>query len=130
MTYAEEGQREALKYRMLGTGEPVGAWGHEYVRYPLQLLAISRHRHLHSISHCGPVSHLAAEIIAEQGVRLSNELPADDLLDIVDQIVPFCLSHNAEADACDLLIEIEQLDRLVSHVDTNTYQRVCLYLLA
>jgi len=25
--------RDCLKYRMLGSQEPVGSWGHEYVRY-------------------------------------------------------------------------------------------------
>lgn len=75
------------------------------------------------------VSHLAAEIIAEQAIRMVAEETVDDLMPIVDEIVPFCLSHNAEADACDLLLEIEKLDRLTQHVDANTYRRVCLYLL-
>jgi len=38
------------------------------------------------------------------------------------------MSHNAEADACDLLLEIESLDELVQYVDKNTYERVCLYI--
>jgi len=31
MTMSET--RDCLKYRMLGSQEPVGSWGHEYVRY-------------------------------------------------------------------------------------------------
>lgn len=50
---------------------------------------------------------------------------------IVDQaleLVPFFLKHNAEADACDLLVELELLNKLPEFVDTNTYKRVCLYI--
>jgi len=39
MTMSES--RDCLKYRMLGSQEPVGSWGHEYVRYgKLWLLCI------------------------------------------------------------------------------------------
>ena len=38
------------------------------------------------------------------------------------------MSHNAEADACDLLIELEALDTLPGFVDKNTFERVCLYI--
>ena len=37
---------------------------------------------------------------------------------------------NAEADACDLLMEMEMVDKLVSYVDENNYERVCLYLVS
>jgi 26S proteasome regulatory subunit N1 len=39
------------------------------------------------------------------------------------------MAHNAEADACDLLMEIEQVELLLNYVEKETYQRVCLYLL-
>ena len=45
------------------------------------------------------------------------------------EIVPFFLKHNAEADACDLLLELEMIHRLAEFVDKDTYQRVCLYIL-
>lgn len=38
------------------------------------------------------------------------------------------MRHNAEADACDLLMEIEQLDLIETFVDKDTFPRVCLYL--
>lgn len=38
------------------------------------------------------------------------------------------MAHNAEAEACDLLMEIERLDLLEEYVDENIYSRVCLYL--
>jgi 26S proteasome regulatory subunit N1 len=44
------------------------------------------------------------------------------------EIVPFFLKHNAEADAVDLLLELEAIDKLPQHVDENTYARVCLYM--
>ncbi|KAJ1536393.1 proteasome regulatory particle base subunit [Nowakowskiella sp. JEL0078] len=108
MTYADEGKRESLQYRKQGSSEPAGSWGHEYVR------------------------HLAAEIIDEYTARTEKESPeiTDDLLALGLELVPFFLKHNAEADACDLLIELESLDQLPKFVDKNTFQRVCLYIVS
>ncbi|KAA0194384.1 hypothetical protein HAZT_HAZT001318, partial [Hyalella azteca] len=105
MTVSEE--RECLKYRLTGLREDVGAWGHEYVR------------------------HLAGEIAAEwetlmeEDVAKKNELIAEAKL-----IVPYHMQHNAEAEACDLLMEMEQLQMLTEGdvVDKEAYERVCLYL--
>ncbi|KHJ84078.1 hypothetical protein OESDEN_16212 [Oesophagostomum dentatum] len=40
------------------------------------------------------------------------------------------MKHNAEVEACDLLIEIERLDLLMEYVEDVDHQRVCLYLLS
>ncbi|KAJ1562561.1 proteasome regulatory particle base subunit, partial [Nowakowskiella sp. JEL0078] len=108
MTFADEGKRESLRYRKQGSLEPAGSWGHEYVR------------------------HLAAEIIGEYSVRTDKDPPENtgDLLDLALELVPFFLEHNAEADACDLLIELESLDQLPKFVDQNTFKRVCLYIVS
>ncbi len=50
------------------------------------------------------------------------------LLSLTNDIIPFLMRHNAEADACDLLMEIEQLDLIETFVDKDTFSRVCLYL--
>lgn len=52
----------------------------------------------------------------------------DSLIDLAKQIVPYHMAHNAEAEACDLLMEIEHMELLKMYVDENTYPRVCLYL--
>uniref|UniRef100_A0A0D3F0N6 26S proteasome non-ATPase regulatory subunit 2 homolog n=1 Tax=Oryza barthii TaxID=65489 RepID=A0A0D3F0N6_9ORYZ len=66
LTMSAEGERESLKYRLLGSEGDIGSWGHEY--------------------------------------------------------------HNAEPEAVDLLMEVEDLDLLVEHVDSTNYKRTCLYL--
>jgi 26S proteasome regulatory subunit N1 len=105
MTYAEEGQREALRYRFIGsTEEDIGSWGHEYVR------------------------HLSSEIIQEYQSRLENDQSTEELITLSLEIVPFFLKHNAEADAVDLLLEVESIDQIVRFVDKDTYERVCLYM--
>lgn len=38
------------------------------------------------------------------------------------------MKHNAEAEACDLLMEMERLDLLAQYVDAESQPRVCLYL--
>ena len=45
------------------------------------------------------------------------------------EIVLFYMTHNAEAEACDLLMEIENVQLLSEYTEKETYQRVCLYLL-
>jgi 26S proteasome regulatory subunit N1 len=47
----------------------------------------------------------------------------------VDQIVPFNILHNAEPEACDLLLEVERLRDIRQHADETNYSRICLYLL-
>lgn len=50
------------------------------------------------------------------------------LVELAGEIIPYNMAHNAEADACDLLMEIERLDLLQQYVDESAYPRVCLYL--
>jgi len=103
MTISEE--RECLKYRLIGSKDGVGTWGHEYVR------------------------HLSGEIGAEWNKE--EPLTEDEqqkILNLVKEIIPYDMSHNAETEACDLLMEIEQLDLILEHVDETTVDRVCLYL--
>lgn len=82
--------------------------------------------------------HLSAEVKEEwqELDELKPELssPADVvkhrdmLLEMVYQIVPYLMQHNAEAEACDVLMEIERLDLLQQYVDHSAFPRVCLYL--
>lgn len=99
MTVSED--RDCLKFRLIGSHEEIGSWGHEYVR------------------------HLSAEIAQEWS---TNESSRPELLGLARQIVPYHMAHNAESEACDLLMEIEQLQLLEEYVDTEAYPRVCRYL--
>lgn len=95
--------KECLVYRFLcNQADQIGDWGHEYVR------------------------HLTWEI--SQNWNETSENFRARLIDLVRQILPYNMAHNAEADACDLLMEIEQLELLEEFVDDNTFPRVCLYL--
>ncbi|KAJ1568792.1 proteasome regulatory particle base subunit, partial [Cladochytrium tenue] len=62
--------------------------------------------------------------------RTEKEENTEELITLALEIVPFFLKHNAEADACDLLLELENLDRLVDHVDAESHRRVCLYIVS
>ncbi|EMG46092.1 RPN1 26S proteasome regulatory subunit RPN1 [Candida maltosa Xu316] len=104
-TYSDEGNRDSLKYRLLASDDTIADWGHEYMR------------------------HLALEIgeSYQENLGVDEDLIAK-LVKLAVQIVPFFLKHNAEADAVDLLLEIESIDKLPQFVDENTYARVCLYV--
>ncbi|XP_034935656.1 26S proteasome non-ATPase regulatory subunit 2 [Chelonus insularis] len=99
--------RECLKFRLSGSSLPLSEWGHEYVR------------------------HLSGELAAEWDEVSTGEDAASNtekLIELVHEIIPYNMAHNAETEACDLLMEIERLDLLQRFVDESAYQRVCLYL--
>ncbi|CAG8559320.1 8361_t:CDS:10 [Diversispora eburnea] len=96
--------RDSLKFRLQGSSEDPGSWGHEYVR------------------------HLSSEIGQEYNHRQENDMESEDLIGLALEIVPFFLKHNAEADAIDLLLELEIIDRIPQFVDEDTYARVCRYM--
>ena len=52
----------------------------------------------------------------------------EKLWHLLKDIIPYLMEHNAEAEACDALMEVEKLEELDRYVDENAYPRVCLYL--
>lgn len=67
---------------------------------------------------------LEAEIAEEWNSDQENR---NKLLSLIKKIVAFDMKHNAEIQACDLLMEIDRLDLL--QVDKSNYLKVCLYLI-
>ena len=103
-------ENDCLNYRKLGSREPIGSWGHEYV--------------LHVSNEIGAVWNSLDVEAADLNEK------RDELHNIVKEIVPYFMQHNAESDACDILMEIENLDALIEYCDPNSYNRVCLYLIS
>eukprot|EP00578_Thalassiosira_sp_NH16_P013993 CAMPEP_0181124866 /NCGR_PEP_ID=MMETSP1071-20121207/26727_1 /TAXON_ID=35127 /ORGANISM="Thalassiosira sp., Strain NH16" /LENGTH=955 /DNA_ID=CAMNT_0023210235 /DNA_START=74 /DNA_END=2941 /DNA_ORIENTATION=+ len=129
MTLGKHEERESLNFKLKGTkdydllvalgdsesasDDNLGSWGHEFVR------------------------SLAGEIGQEYGARViagadpDDDGPFADLLGMVDVVVPFNVSHNAEAEAVDLLIEVQRLKKILEldSIDEGNYRRVCMYLI-
>ncbi|KAF7103351.1 hypothetical protein CFC21_104345 [Triticum aestivum] len=115
LTMSGEGERESLKYCMMGSLVDVCSWGHEYVR------------------------NLAFEIGKEWKFNGSST-PIESKINVVLEIVKFHMKHNAETEALDLLLEVgylemlsdekkeEYLTMLLHLVDSTNYKRACLYL--
>ncbi|KAM7498029.1 hypothetical protein LguiA_022443 [Lonicera macranthoides] len=77
-----------------------------------------QHRHLRGKF---DLRNLAGEVSQEYVERRSGEdNEIDDLMEL----------HNAEHEAVDLLLEVEDLSTLVDHVNSTTYERACLYLIS
>lgn len=106
MTYGDEEKLETLKYRLLTKSDDLGSWGHEYIR------------------------HLALEIGQEYQNRLAEDKEVQDLTELALSLIPYFLSHNAEADAVDLLSELEMIEELPKFLDENTFARTCLYMVS
>ena len=102
MTMSEE--RECLKFKLLGntSTEEIELWGHEYVR------------------------HLSGEVVNEYNAvkEESDGTVKNQLVEFAKMIVPSQMKHHAETEACDLLIEVEQLGLLQQYVDESAYNLV------
>ncbi|KAK7098872.1 26S proteasome non-ATPase regulatory subunit 2-like [Littorina saxatilis] len=97
--------RDSLNYKLQGSREELGSWGHEYVR------------------------HLAGQVAQEwQETGEEDKEKREKLLALAKEIIPYHMNHNAEAEACDLMMEVERLDFAKEYVDEQAYPRVCLYL--
>lgn len=105
MTMSES--RDCLHYRLKGSLEEIGSWGHEYVR------------------------HLSDEIIQEwqeSDEKEDREETRKVLRKLIHDVVPYLMKHNAEPEACDILMEVEMLRDLEQYVEKAAFSRVCLYL--
>lgn len=100
-----------LNFRLAASdgARPAAFWGHEYVK------------------------HLAMEVAAEFAAQSESDAPCETTIATLKtvalrQIVPFFMEHASEADACDLLYEIGQLDALLALVNEANFGRICRYL--
>lgn len=115
MTLAEPGSRQSLKYKLEGTKGDLGRWGHEFLRSLAgeigQEYSARRVRIVEAAGgeedegdDDGETKGLKA---MEEEVGKDREVEVSELIELVDDIVPFHLQHNAEAEAIDLLVEVQ-----------------------
>ncbi|EER03135.1 26S proteasome regulatory subunit rpn-1, putative [Perkinsus marinus ATCC 50983] len=71
---------------------------------------------------------ISGEIATEYQSRMTEGMDVTELIRLVDQIVPYNMSHSAETEAVDLLAETDGIDKLPELVDSVTAPRVCQYL--
>ncbi|KAK8265180.1 hypothetical protein V6Z11_D12G161800 [Gossypium hirsutum] len=128
LTMSANGKRERLQYRLLGSKDDIGSWGHGYEPF----------------WHCLLIYLLSGEISQEYLMRQSEDAPVDDLMELAKQIVAFHMKYlpcfpvsnifvrsvqnNTESEAVNLLMEVDYLDPLTEHVDITNFKRTCLYL--
>ena len=106
MIFGQKGARASLYYLLKGTNTDFTEWGHEYV------------------------SNLASDLGREYEIRMENGQPEDELLAIVDKIVPYFVKNNAEHDAIDLLLIVDKLEDVKSYVNDQNFSKVYMYLSA
>lgn len=104
ITMSEKGSNESLKYVLSGTKRNLTDWGNEYLR------------------------SLSGEVSSEYNERVKNDQPTEELNFLVDIIAPFCISHKEEPEGIDLLMEVEQLEKVIELCNEENYARICLYL--
>jgi 26S proteasome regulatory subunit N1 len=124
MTYSDTGKRDTLYYRLISqSSEAPGLWGHEYVRHLAAELGEEYTSMYGSIPDEQPNGNGHAN-----GQPEERSYTVEQLRGLAMELVDFCLKHNAEADAVDLLLELECVGELVGKVDEKTWPRVCQYM--
>lgn len=136
MTYSDTGKRDTLYFRLIsGTHESPGSWGHEYVRHLAAELGEEYNTRFASDDDAPAPTPAndetngdAIKIESQEQEEESREYKLADLRTLGMELVTFFLKHNAEADAVDLLLEIEDIKSIVDKVDDKTWPRVCQYM--
>ncbi|CCW67475.1 unnamed protein product [Phytomonas sp. Hart1] len=102
----DKGTRPSLAHKLKGTLDDLAEWGHEYLRF------------------------LAGEIAAEWEELIRKHENINHLSNLVDQITQYMIAHQDEPTCMDLLIEINDVKRILGFVDSSNYKRVANYLSA
>ena len=103
MVAAEDDALDMLQYCLSGSIKDIPTWGHEYLRA------------------------LSGQIGKEYDLRVEKNQDTDDLMKVVDIIVPQFINHNEEPEAVDLMMETEALDKLNGFCNERNFDRVCRY---
>ena len=61
-------------------------------------------------------------------LRVEKNEKTDDLIALVEDIVPYFVENNAEHDAIDLLLEVDRLAFIKKYVNEGNFERISLYL--
>ena len=126
MTYSDTGKRDTLYYRLLSqSAEEPGLWGHEYVRHLAAELGEEYTSMYGSIPEEQPNGNGHGQA---DGKPEERKYTVDQLKGLALELVDFFFQHNAEADAVDLMLELEGIGDLVGKVDEKTWPRVCQYM--
>ncbi|EPY22044.1 26S proteasome regulatory subunit N1 [Strigomonas culicis] len=102
----ENVRKVTLEHKLKGTLSDLAQWGHEYLRF------------------------LAGGLSEEWCECVSENQSTDYLNSFVDQIVNYMIVHQDEPTAIDLLVEIDQLDRVMPLVDRSNFRRIASYAAA
>lgn len=102
MTMAEPGSRVSLRFKLEGTKGDLGRWGHEFLRSLAGEIGQEYMARRMKVAEATPSAVSGVVSMDEDG-----EADVSDLMELVDDIVPFHLQHNAEAEAVDLLVEVQ-----------------------
>lgn len=133
MTYSDTGKRDTLYFRLIsGSEESPGSWGHEYVRHLAAELGEEYNSRFVDDEVAEPAvappSQTNGDAKMDGASEEKREYDVPQLRALSMELVEFFLKHNAEADAVDLLLEVEDIRSIVDKVDDKTWPRVCQYM--
>lgn len=112
----DDQDRTCLLYRLIGTQEAVSSYGHPYIR-----------RLCYEIpQEWNNGKLILINLIFKNAFFTAS--PNSKLQSLVNNIIQYCLDHNAEAEACDLLMEMDSIGQIIEYVTESIHERACLYL--
>lgn len=152
MTYSDtDGPQyhlDSLRWRLQSNVDSaIGEWGHEYLRHLALEIGDAYHETVDDEDSSKPEVASrdveddqsiekekdtdSSEVSKQSEINAKNAhvtFKVEELIQLSMIIVEYFLKHNAETEAVDLLLEIEQIERLPKYVDHETYSRVCNYI--
>jgi 26S proteasome regulatory subunit N1 len=93
MVFGAEDARECLSFKLRGNSTDVASWGGEFARH---------------------ITGEVGEEWASRGGASADPASVADLLQLVHVLVPYHLTHGAEHEAVDLLLQVHQLPLLLT----------------
>jgi len=110
MVESEPSERMVLNYRLQcdDTATAFEEWGHEYVRH---LVA--------------DINEAYREITTSESSD-ENSAQLKQIINFIPILLQYLMKHKAE-EACDLLLEVEQIELILDFVTEENYRRVTLY---
>ncbi|KAI5181406.1 26S proteasome regulatory subunit N1 [Nematocida sp. AWRm80] len=104
---ASNNSTDCLRYRMLGGSTEMNKWGHEYVQ-KMATAIITEH---------------TKEYKQENTIELTGDIEV-----VINETVKWLFGFYLEIDAVDMLLEVNQLHKILPYIDTDNTDRVSIYL--
>ena len=127
MTSGEK--QESLKFKMMGHIDDLEQWGHEYVQNLTGEIVVEWQKNINEEDGQKSLNESGMD---EIDIYTQRDISAKNIkmIPLIEKIVEFHVNHNAEQDAFDLCLEVNQLHMLEKFCETIPLEKLILYAIS